>query len=676
MTEPPTRRQQWTICILLGAAVLAVFWPALRCGFVEFDDYTYVTANPAVQHGLTWDSAKWAFTATHAGYWLPLTWLSHMADCQIYGLRPAGHHLTSLLWHAANSVLLFLVLRRLTGAFWRSALVAGLFSLHPLRVESVVWIAERKDVLSLFFGLLTVGSYVRYVEESQSQLSQHREEAGLGSKLFYGAAVLCFALGLMAKPMLVTLPFVLLLLDYWPLGRLRLAAPFCWRLIIEKLPFFVLALGGSIVTFLTASSEGAVKTLSRYSLGERLANVPVSYERYLGKLFWPENLAAFYPFHPWHWWTVAAAIVLLALVTGWALWQWRTRPYLIVGWLWFLGTMLPTIGVVQAGDQAMADRFTYFPGVGLLIMVVWGMRDLAGRWPFLRQGLVLGSVLAVAVCAVLSARQIRYWKDSLALYTRVAATSNQNPVFTSFIGHAKMELGDYTGAAHFFEQALRGGAAGGDDDFLAAVRDNLGCAQLQMGRVSEAVSNFDCALALHPTSPEAYPSLYYNLGRAFLTNGQADVAAECFQKGVEKDPNEAKLHFILGEALFQQGRTQQARDAWERALQIRPDWVEAQDHLAWLLATSPDASARNGAKAVELARAAERESQGQSAASLAVLAAAYAETGKFSEAIEVAQRARQLAQSQNNAALAKVVEGQLRQYQNAAPVRDLGAVKK
>ncbi len=281
MTDSGSRWQKWVICLLLGLAVMGVFWPALQCGFVRYDDQDYVTENKEVQQGLNWQSIKWALTTAHAANWHPVTWVSHIVDCQLYGLQPAGHHLTSLLLHAANAILLFLLLGRLTGALWPSAFVAAIFALHPLRVESVVWISERKDVLSTFFWLLTVWAYVFYVENLKSKIPRFR--------LFYALALLFFALGLMAKPMLVTLPFVLLLLDYWPLGLLKFGPEFQWRPVMEKIPFLLLAAGDSVVTFVVQHQVGAVRTLRNFPLSERVANIPFAYARYIGKNFWPSR---------------------------------------------------------------------------------------------------------------------------------------------------------------------------------------------------------------------------------------------------------------------------------------------------------------------------------------------------------------------------------------------------
>jgi protein O-mannosyl-transferase len=341
MTDSASRWQKWVICLLLGVAVLAAFWPALRCGFVIYDDLEYVTSNQEVQQGLTWAGLKWALTTGHAANWHPVTWLSHMADCQLYGLKPAGHHLTSLLLHAANAVLLFLLLDNLTGALWPSAWVAAIFALHPLRVESVVWVAERKDVLSTFFWMLTVGAYVRYADHLKSQISNF--------KFFYALSLVFFALGLMSKPMLVTLPFVLLLLDYWPLGRLEFGPKFSWRLIVEKVPFLFLAAADSVATFLVQNHYGSVAPLSRYPLSVRLANVPVAYVSYLSKNFWPAGLAVFYPHRVLGALEVGGSICLLGAVSVLVVLRGRLQPYLAVGWFWFLGMLLPTTGLVQVG---------------------------------------------------------------------------------------------------------------------------------------------------------------------------------------------------------------------------------------------------------------------------------------------------------------------------------------
>jgi tetratricopeptide (TPR) repeat protein len=546
MTKIGSRGRTWVICLVLAAAVWVVFWPALKCGFINYDDGVYVTENPHIQAGLSWAGLKWAFTAANGGYWLPLTWLSHMADFQFYQLRPAGHHFTSVLWHAANGILLFVFLENITGAFWRSALAAALFALHPLRVESVVWIAERKDVLSTFFWILALWAYASYAREFTSRNRRW--------KLFYIVALLCFALGLMAKPMLVTLPFVLLLLDVWPLRRWEFGRPFFRRLVLEKIPFFVLALSFSAATYAAQYNVGAVKSLSRYTIGQRLSNIPVSYARYLGKIFWPGNLAIFYPPRRWQTSEVAAATVALALVSGWALWQWRARPYLAVGWLWFLGTLVPTIGLVQSGEQAMADRFSYVPCVGILIMVVWGMHDFVMSRPAFRAALILGSGFALIACAALTFQQIHFWKDTETVFLHALDATGRNYLASYNMGCAALARRDYPKAREYFAESL----FPYEDDLAwpnpGAAQNNLGYALLREGDVAQAVEHFEKALATRSTDP----LIYYNMGCAFLTNHQPDVAVESFGRGLAIDPNAPQINRAMAEALLQAGRSSEA----------------------------------------------------------------------------------------------------------------------
>jgi tetratricopeptide (TPR) repeat protein len=671
--------KKWLVCALLAAAVLAVFWPALRCGFVDYDDLDYVTSNTHVQHGLNWQAVHWALTTAHAANWHPLTWVSHMLDCQLYGLQPAGHHLTSLLLHLANALLLFLLLNRLTGALWPSAWVAALFALHPLRVESVVWVAERKDVLSSFFWMLTVGAYVRYADQfkvsnpdtfrgnssvplpqsSSAKASEAGSNGGQQFKIFYALALLFFAFGLMSKPMLVTLPFVLLLLDYWPLGRLQFGPAFSWRLIAEKIPFLLLAAASSAVTCLVQSHSGVLASLSAVSLGQRLANVPVAYVRYVAKIFWPSGLAVFYGYEHWSFYQVAGALLLLGWMMFFVVRQRRARPYLAVGWLWFLGMLAPTIGLVQVGHQSMADRYTYLPSVGISLMAAWGLRELAARRPWLLKAAATAAVLTLAACAVLTPRQIAFWRNPVALFSRAADISDQDSQTCYNVGCAVMEQGNFVRAARCFERALKVAGKNAPPSFLARTKNNLGCAFLEQGRIPNAISNFESALALQPKFPQAY----YNMGRAFLTNGQPDVAVDCFQRALALDSSVAEIHYKLANALLQLGRPAQAIAEYSQTLRLRPGMDEAANNLAWLLATCSDRSLRDAPKAIALARQASAHSHDENPRILGTLAAAYAEAGRFSEAVATAQRAWQLALAQNDPALAAVLQSQLRQYQ-------------
>jgi protein O-mannosyl-transferase len=552
MTDSGSRWQKRVVGLLLAAAVLAVFWPALHYGFISYDDHTYVTSNRDIQQDLNWQSIKWALTTGYAANWHPLTWLSHTLDYQLYRLNPLGHHLTSLLLHAANAVLLLLLLNRMTGALWPSAFVAAMFALHPLRVESVVWVAERKDVLSTFFWMLTVGSYVRYAEEFKVQGSKF--------KVLYGLCLVFFVLGLMSKPMLVTLPFVLLLLDYWPLGRWEFTPKFSWRLIVEKIPFILLAAGDSVVTFLVQNHGGAVATLAKFPFGLRLANVPVAYVRYIGKNFWPSGLAVFYPSRLLGLPEVVWAVCLLGAVSVLVARRWRAQPYLAVGWLWFLGMLVPTIGLVQVSTQSMADRYSYLPSVGLWIMLAWAVRDGIGRRPFLRTAAALAGGLAVIACIVLTRVQIHYWRNTRALFMRAAEVTDQYYLAYYNIGCYALDEGEYAEAIAYFKKAL---SAEPDStlwsDHSSAYND-LGFAYLREGQISNAVANLEKALALRPN----YPQAYYNMGRAFLANRQPDVALECFQRALALDPNPVVLG-ALADAYSAEGNLPEAVAAAQRA---------------------------------------------------------------------------------------------------------------
>ncbi len=653
MTDSGSRWQKCVVGLLLGLTVMAVFWPALHCGFVHFDDQDYVTDNKNVQQGLNLRSIEWALTTGHATNWHPLTWISHIVDCELYGLHPAGHHLTSLLLHASNSILLLLLLFRLTGAFWPSAFVAAMFALHPLRVESVVWISERKDMLSTFFWMLTVWAYSCYAEKLKSQISSF--------KFFYALALVFFALGSMAKPMLVTLPFVLLLLDYWPLRRLEFGASFRWRPVMEKIPFLVLAAGDSVVTFVVQQRYGGVRTLGSFPLGDRLANIPYAYVRYIGKNFWPAGLAVDYPFRTLGALEVGGALCLLGVVSALVAMRLRAQPYLAVGWFWFLGMLVPTIGIVQVGTQALADRYSYLPSVGLWIMVAWSVRDWIRARAIPRAAASLAGAVAVIACIVLTSMQVPYWRDTRALFTRAAAVSDRSYLAFYNIGCYAMDDRDYPEAIRCFKKAL---SVEPDDTRWAnhsLAYNDLGYAYLQEGQVTNAVANLDKALAIQPHYPEAY----YNLGCAFLINKQPAEAVDCFQRALAMDSGVAAIHYKLANALTQLCQYSQAIAEYSQTLKLNPNMDDAANNLAWLLATCSNPSLRNGVEAVAVAQQASEHSHNQNPLILGTLAAAYAEAGKRSDALATAQQARQLALDQHNSALAAALESQLRQYEKA-----------
>ncbi|HEY3129952.1 MAG TPA: tetratricopeptide repeat protein [Acidobacteriota bacterium] len=535
------RHARLLISLALILATTAAYWRTFQNGFVLYDDKGYVTENPHVQEGITPKTLLWALTTTHAANWHPLTWMSHMVDCRLFGLNPRGHHLTSLLLHLANTVLLFLALSLMTGALLPSAFVAALFALHPLHVESVAWVAERKDVLSAFFWMLAMLAYAHYARRPSARL--------------YGLLAVTFALGLMAKPMLVTLPFALLLLDYWPLGRMRSMAgknaimaknarrPRPWhKLIREKLPLFALALGSSVITFFAQHRGGAVQTLENIPVQERISNALVSYLGYIAQTVWPHNLAVFYP-HPFNklpGWKIAAALLLLACGTWAAIRYSRRHPYLVTGWFWYLGTLVPVIGLVQVGEQAMADRYTYIPSIGLFIIVAWALVD------FLPQRKSYEMVLAVFWCIValvlglLTWFQVGYWHDSLTLFE-----------------HASQAV---------------------PDNYLA--RNNLGFTLAAEGRIDEAMRQYLEALRIKPTYVEAHN----NLANAFQAKGQLDEAIAHYQQALQVRPQFFQGHNNLGAALLAKGRVDEALAHYSEALRINPDQPEAHNKLGMKLA--------------------------------------------------------------------------------------------
>ena len=575
-----------------------------------------------------------------------------MVDVQLYGMNPAGHHLTSLLLHLANSILLFLLLQRVTRARWPGALVAALFALHPLHVESVAWISERKDVLSTLFWMLAVGAYVRYVENLKFQISNF--------KFFYIGSVVLFGLGLMAKPMLVTLPFVLILLDYWPLQRLR---PPVVRLLAEKIPWFILAVASCIVTYMAQQRGGTMASMATVPLGARLENVPVAYARYLGKTIWPADLAVLYPLpRQWPVWQVAGATALLALITVWVIWRVRAQRYLAVGWLWFLGMLAPVIGLVHIGSQSMAERYDYLPSVGLFIMIIWAAREarLGGQ-----ASAILGG-MAVAGCMALTWMQAQVWKDSKTLFRHAIAVTGQNGLMESNLGRVLLQEGRVDEALPHLLRAVEFAP-----DYPLP-HYNLGSALLARGNVAGALRQFEIHVQLAPRDPIAQ----YNFGSVLLAQGLAREAIPHLEKAVQIRPGAADYHCKLGDACRQAGRAAEAISQYEKALQILPRHVKAASSLAWMLASNPDPSLRNGARAVQLALLADQLSGGQDPGLIGVLAAAYAETGDFAKAAAAARRALQLAGAESDAALAGVLRAQLASYSAGLPIRDVEESKK
>jgi tetratricopeptide (TPR) repeat protein len=525
------QHSKWVAAILLIVATLVVYLPVRDHQFVDLDDDLYVTHNPQIQKGLTWGNLVWALTAIEAGFWHPLTWWSHMLDYEFFGLNPGGHHLMSLLIHTLNVLLLFGVLQKWTGALWRSFFVAALFALHPLNVESVAWVAERKNVLSTLFWLLTLGAYVHYVR------APHWKR--------YLSMVFLFVLGLMAKPMLVTLPCVLLLLDYWPLGRLGLS----WsefrqkgsKLLLEKAPLFALSVASGVLAIHAEDKLGALPSLQQLPLGARLSNALTSFVAYLGKMVWPSDLAVLYP-HPEASLPieqVVLAILVLGTLSVLVLWKAPSFPYLLVGWLWYLGTLLPVSGLIQVGRHSMADRYMYVPMIGLFILLVWGCTEWVND-STIRKGLGIGAGAFLLLGLAINARlQVAHWQNSIALFEHAIRSTQDNEL----------------------------------------IHNNLGTTFLEAGEIDKGIEHLSIALEIRPASPE----VLYNLGIALKQKGNLDGAARYFSEALDHNPDLADAHNNLGIIRMAQGDGEKALQCFSKALEIDSELFEAHNNLGTLL---------------------------------------------------------------------------------------------
>jgi tetratricopeptide (TPR) repeat protein len=548
------------ICLLLILVTFAAFSQVLSYGFIDYDDNDYVTENPHVKAGLTKDSTVWAFTAGHSGNWHPLTWMSHMLDCQLFGTEAGWHHLTSLVIHIINTVLLFAVLKKMTRSLWPSAFVAAAFAIHPLHVESVAWIAERKDVLSSLFWILTMAAYLRYAKRPD--------------KVNYLLTLVTFIFGLMAKPMLVTLPFVFLLLDFWPLERFSRRN--FRRLVIEKIPFFVLSAISSVVTFLVQQRTGAVVRIEQIPLDSRVANAFISYLLYIAKMIWPSRLAVFYPYpsgKPSIWLALSAALLLLGIsicVIRLA----PNRRYLLTGWFWYLGTLVPVIGLVQVGTQAMADRYTYLPSIGIFIMTAWGIAELSAKWRYRKIALPISATLVIAAMLVCTRQQVRYWQNSFALFSRAVAVTKNNYIGHSGLGKALRAQGKLDEAIKQYHLALD------VNQRYGVAHYNLANALVDKGKFNEAISHYNQALHINPNYAEAHN----NLGYALATQGKLDEAIACFRQALQLRADDASTHYNLGYALQLKGLLDEAINHYRRALQINPDYPKAAKGLEAALA--------------------------------------------------------------------------------------------
>ena len=601
------------LAALLVLVTLALYWPATRCDFVNYDDPGYVSENPRVQAGLTLPNVGWAFAAEAANNWHPLTWLSLMLDVNLFGGGAAGFHFTNLALHAVNAALLFWLLWKMTGAQWRSVGVAALFAWHPLHVESVAWVSERKDVLSAFFGFLALIFYVQFTQraerqaprmepETQVQSPQSETEPHFNLSTYFLLAWFCFALGLMSKPMLVTWPFVMLLLDFWPLKRFKPGG--AWSLIREKTPFLALAAAASVVTFVVQKQTGAVMPMESLPLGARCANALISYGVYLKKLFWPEDLAVIYPY-PGHWplAQVVLAGILLAGISAFACRQRKRHPFFLTGWLWYLGTLVPVIGLVQVGSQAMADRYTYIPSMGVLILTVWGACELTCRWRCQRGVLLVAGAAAAVLCLALTRHQIEYWRNSVTLFRHTLAVTANNPIAHNNLGLALADQGQYDAATGQYQDALRLQPDYADahnnfgitllaqdqtnaalDQFQTALRlnpkdpqvnYNLGSLLAKQGRTDAAISQFQTALRLNPD----YVAAHNNLGNLLAKQGQPEAAVSQFQAALRLNPGDANVHYNLGTLRYQQRRMGAAISEFQEVLRLQPDNAIAHNSL-------------------------------------------------------------------------------------------------
>ena len=604
------------ICIFLAALTWIVFGQTLRHDFVNYDDPRYVYQNTKITSGLNIGGVAWAFTHIHAENWHPLTTITHMLDCQLHGLKAGWHHFTNVLLHTVAVLLLFVALQQMTGALWRSAFVAALFAIHPLHVESVAWVAERKDVLSAVFFMLTLLAYVRY--------------ARAPSAWRYLTVAFVFALGLMSKPMVVTLPFVLLLLDYWPLRRITDRRSDVGRhllkLVLEKIPLIALSAVSSTVTFL--AQRGALGWTEQLPMLARINNAIVTYVIYVRQMLWPANLAVFYT-HPENRlasWEISLALVVLIGITMAAVILRKDTPYFITGWLWYLGMLVPVIGLVQVGWQGHADRYTYLPQIGLYIAATWAVADLTASWHHQRIFLPAAALLVIGALSWSAWIQTSYWRDSETLFSHALAVTGKNDV----------------------------------------AENNLGIVYLEKGKLDQAISMLQAAIDLRPENGPAHN----NLAKALLQKGRLDEAMVQYRKFVEIEPQNVEARNILGTALIQHGHVREAVEQWQDALAIEPENGNAASNLAWVFATCPEDSMRDGNRAVDLAERALRLSGDKIPMIFRILGAAYAENGRFSQAIETAQRGVELAKSQGNPGLAGQLQSNIALYEAGKPLRD------
>jgi len=618
---PPQKNQIILICLFLSITTLIAFWQLKDNDFVNYDDYKYIVDNPHVKEGFDASTVAWAFTNYHVGHWHPLTWLSFILDYKLYGLNPSGYHLTNLFLHVINTLLLFLLFTGMTQAVWQSAAVAALFAIHPLHVESVAWVVERKDVLSTLFFILAMISYAGYVKRQKVQL--------------YIVTLLLFIFGLMCKPMLVTLPFVLLLLDYWPLRRFKLGssdkvAPSAEltsgkqsskkkktkkqtvevtvnysslpHLVKEKIPFFILSALSSLITVLAA--RHTMSDFELMPLGTRISNAVVSYVIYMWKMVWPQNLAVLYPYTDvLPLWEVLLAGLLLLCITGVAVHYMKQAPYLIVGWLWFLGTLVPVIGLLQVGIQAYADRYTYIPLIGLFMILAWGIADISTNWRY-RKIILISACSLIFLSLLVQARiQVGYWQNSITLFEHAVRAVDNNYLAHNNLGVALSDAGMYENAVKHYSEAIRI-----KPDYENA-HFNLAHRLSSQGRTEEAIEHYSAAVYIRPDFTNAHNELgkllasrgnfreaifhykealkkdpadavtYYNLGIALMAMQHYEEAVRQILEATRMNPEFVEAHNDLGIALVHLGKTSEAIEHFRKAVSLKPDYMAARDNL-------------------------------------------------------------------------------------------------
>ena len=644
-------RRVLSVCVILVIVTLAVFWQVRDHAFINLDDDLYITENPHVLAGITFENLKWALTTGHASNWHPLTWLSHMLDVELFGLKAGRHHLMNVFFHIVNTLLLFLILHRMTRALWQSAFVATLFALHPLHVESVAWVAERKDVLSTLFWMLTLGAYGYYVKRPGYRR--------------YLLVLVCFLLGLMSKPMLVTIPFVLLLLDFWPLGRLQPAKhagpdsrnatraedparkkrkaanssavkavdreewtvyPLRWTVIrplfLEKVPLLALAALSSVITLI--NQQRVMASLKVLSVDARIANALVSYVKYIGKMIWPLDLAVFYP-NPYvqPWWSVLGAVLILSAATVLFIWKSKRRPYLSVGWLWYLGTLVPVIGLVQVGTQAMADRYSYVSLIGIFIMIAWGVPDSLKNWGHRKTVLAVLSGIAILACAAVTWAQVQLWRDSITLFSHTLKVTTDNYLIHNNMGVALSDQGKNEDAFVHYRAALLI-----NPKHIEAWK-NLGIYYEESGRSAKAIEAYEQAQRLNPNDAK----IWNRLGRAYGKSGQNAKAIETLRQALRIDPAYDDAWNNLGNVYMGNGETAKAIEAFQQALRINPKYAEAWNNLGVAYKESGQS-----VKAIEAFRQSLRISR-EHASVWNNLAVAYRKHGQTAEAIEAYRQA-------------------------------------